>query len=119
MRFFDFLKRYINNLIRLNNLNFRVDILQNKNEAQKEKLSLLHRELDSLKEQLQIQKEDLSCTKNELDALKEKILTHEKKFPQLIAKEIFYQSLSLQQRIDQFVFDANIELKTKIIEEND
>ncbi|MGE4420281.1 MAG: hypothetical protein AB7D38_10705 [Sulfurimonas sp.] len=109
MRFFDFLKRYINNLVRLNNLNFRVDILQNENKAQKEKLSLLHRELDSLKEQLQIQKEDMSFTKNEI----------EKNIPQLIAKEIFYQSLSLQQRVDQFVFDANIELKTKIIEEND
>ncbi len=115
MRFFDFLKRYINNLVRLNNLNFRVDILQNENEAQKEKLSLLHRELDSLKEQLQIQKEDMSFTKNEI----EKILTQEKNIPQLIAKEIFYQSLSLQQRVDQFVFDASIKLKTKIIEEND
>ncbi len=110
MRFFDFLKRYINNLARLNNLNFRVDILQNKNEDQIEKLFLLHREIDSLKEQLQMQKEDMSRTKNEINSLKEKELS------QLIAKEIFYQSLSLQQRVDQFAFDAKIELKAKISE---
>lgn len=116
MHFFNFLKRYIVNLARLNNLKFRVDLLEDQNKLLKEEISLvkdknllLKNQLDNLIMQLQEQNTSFAA----------QLQQQEQKLPRLIAKEIFYQSLSLQQRVDQFAFDANIELKTKIAQENE
>lgn len=93
-----FLIRWLKNLARLNNLKFRVDILQNQNDELKKEVTQMQQQIDSLKAHLQ---------------------TMEQNLPNVVAKEIFYESLSLQQRVDQFIFDANIELKTKIAKENE
>lgn len=93
-----FVARWFYNLLRLNNLKFRVMVLEEESRSLRKRCKELQEQSSSFASQLQEQ---------------------EQKLPTLIAKEIFYQSLSLQQRVDQFIFDANIELKAKITKENE
>ena len=88
MKIIDFLRRYIKNLVTLKNLICRVDILEEQNSSLKSEI-----EIDSIK--------------TEIDSIKNSIES-------AVAKQIFYQSLSLEQRVDQFIFDANIEISRKI-----
>lgn len=90
-----FLARWLNNLVRLNNLKYKVDILQDQNQ-------LLRQQLQNLQEIVEHGRLDIR------EEIKKEV-----------ADQIFYQSLSLQQRVDQFIFDSNIELKTKIAETAD
>lgn len=102
-----FLARWFYNLLRLNNLKFRVGQIEEELKTLKESFAKLQAQEEELEAKLQIQEEELQF----------KLQTLEKNLSNMIAKEIFYQSLSLQQRVDQFAFDAKIELKTKIVEE--
>jgi len=100
-----FLARWLNDLLRLSNLKFRIVVLE-------EKVKILEEQNNTLAlniKQLQSQEENF----------KTQLQVQEENLPKIVAKEIFYQSLSLQQRVDQFIFDSNIELKTKIAKEND
>lgn len=81
-----FLLRWINNLVRLNNLKHRVIVLEEQNILLKSEVEFLKAEMASIQNTIQSS----------------------------VAKQIFYQSLSLQQRVDQFIFDANIEINKKI-----
>ncbi|MCK9474028.1 hypothetical protein [Sulfurimonas sp.] len=93
MKIIDFLRRYIKNLATLNNLKHRVDILEEQN--------------SSLKSEVRALQEQNKAFKTEIDSIENIIES-------AVAKQIFYQSLSLGQRVDQFIFDANIELSGKI-----
>ena len=75
--------RWINNLLRLNNLKHTVFIQQNS--------------INELSKQIEIQQNSINELSREINTT--------------IAKEISFQSASFQQRIDQFIFDAKIELK--------
>ena len=81
-----FLLRWINNLVRLNNLKHRVIVLEEQNILLKSEVEFLKAEMASIQNTIQSS----------------------------VAKQIFYQSLSLQQRVDQFIFDSNIEINKKI-----
>lgn len=100
-----FLIRWLNNLVRLNNLKFKTVVLEE--------------EIKVLKEQNLAHLQNLAYLQQQMDSLKAHLQDMEQNLPKVVAKEIFYESLSLQQRVDQFIFDANIELKTKIVKEND
>ncbi len=77
--------RLINNILRLNNLKHTV-IMQQK-------------QLQDQKEQLQKQQQQLNALMNSIDSK--------------VAEQISYQSVSFQQRIDQFIHDTKIDLKNE------
>lgn len=113
-----FLARWFYNLLRLNNLKFRVGQVEEELKTLRESFAKLQAQEEELKAKLQAQEEELEANLQvQEEKLEFKLQTLEKNLSNMIAKEIFYQSLSLQQRVDQFAFDAKIELKTKIAEE--
>ena len=113
-----FLARWFYNLLRLNNLKFRVGQVEEELKTLRESFAKLQAQEEELKAKLQAQEEELEFKlQTQEEELEFKLQTLEKNLSNMIAKEIFYQSLSLQQRVDQFAFDAKIELKTKIAEE--
>ncbi|MFA5234808.1 MAG: hypothetical protein WC390_10445 [Sulfurimonas sp.] len=124
-----FLARWFYNLLRLNNLKFRVGQVEEELKTLRESFAKLQAQEEELKAKLQAQEEELKAKlqaqeeelefklQTQEEELEFKLQTLEKNLSNMIAKEIFYQSLSLQQRVDQFAFDAKIELKTKIAEE--
>lgn len=107
-----FLVRWLNNLVRLNNLKFKTVVLEEDVKVLKEQNYNITQNL------LQLQQEKMYL-QQQIDSLKAHLKDMEQNLPKVVAKEIFYESLSLQQRVDQFIFDANIELKTKIAKENE
>ncbi|MEA1892775.1 MAG: glycosyltransferase family 1 protein [Campylobacterota bacterium] len=84
--------RWGNNLLRLNNLKHRVHV-------QQKQIENLNQQLDDQQFQIQNLKQDIKFFKKHIDTA--------------IAKEISFQSVSFQQRIDQFIFDAKIDLKNE------
>lgn len=129
MRFFNFLKRYISNLARLNNIKFRVDLLEEITKDLRTDCQKLQAQNDFLKTLLQTQNASFEMRLQEQsdsfmqqlqkqhDFFSTQLQKQEENLSKWIAKEALYQSLSLQQRVDQFIFDANIELKAKIAKE--
>ncbi|MDD2357136.1 MAG: hypothetical protein PHX13_04425 [Thiovulaceae bacterium] len=91
------LLRWFYNLSRLNSLKHRVYI-------QEQQIALLIQSVNNLQNELSQTRDELNQTKNELSAA----VTSE------VAKEILYQSLSFQQRIDQFIFDMKIDTNIKL-----
>ena len=94
-----FVFRWLYSFIRLSNTRHGFLMMQQEVNILKSEIGSLKSEIGSLKSEVSLQ---LQSQKNDM--------------PSLISKEIYYQSKSFQQQIDQFVFDANIELKTKIID---
>lgn len=92
-----FLLRWLYNLSRLNNIKHRVY-------SQEQQLLLMMQSLSDMQNELNQTKKALQQTKEELNAA----LTNE------VAKEILYQSMSFQQRIDQFMFDMKIDTNIKL-----
>ena len=84
------LLRWFYNLSRLNNLKHRVHV-------QEQQIALLIQSVNDLQNELR-------QTKDELNAA----VANE------VSKEILYQSLSFQQRIDQFIFDMKIDTNIKL-----
>ncbi len=80
--------RWSYNLVRLNNLKYRTFMLEQQNTA-------LKKHIDSLANQVSALRNDM---KNMVSSQ--------------VAKQISYQSVSFQQRIDQFVFDTKIKIDT-------
>lgn len=92
-----FLGRYLYNLLRINNIKHRLVVLENLTISQQQ--------------QIQDQQQQIATLKNELENSKNAI-SQEMDFK--LADLMLHHSLSLHHRIDQFVFDANIELKNSI-----
>lgn len=92
-----FLGRYLYNLLRINNIKHRLVVLENLTISQQQ--------------QIQDQQQQIATLKNELENSKNAI-SQEMDFK--LADLMLHHSLSLRHRIDQFVFDANIELKNSI-----
>lgn len=92
-----FLGRYLYNLLRINNIKHRLVVLENL--------------IISQQQQIQDQQQQIATLKNELENSKNAI-SQEMDFK--LADLMLHHSLSLRHRIDQFVFDANIELKNII-----
>ncbi|PHS58171.1 MAG: hypothetical protein COB17_04035 [Sulfurimonas sp.] len=91
--------RWSYNLLRLNNIKHSVYIHQ----------TLINTQQSQLKQQqILIDKLELKLTKRELE-----IISLQSSIDTKIAKQISYQSVSFQQRIDQFIFDTKIELKNE------
>jgi len=89
--------RWINNLLRLNNLKHTVFIQQNS--------------INELSKQIEIQQNSINELSREIEIQQNSINELSREINTTIAKEISFQSASFQQRIDQFIFDAKIELK--------
>lgn len=70
----------------------------------------------SVQNEINVLKSEIDVLKSEIDVFRSELELQKNNMPSLVSKEIYYQSKSFQQQIDQFVFDANIELKTKIID---
>ncbi|MDO9265991.1 MAG: hypothetical protein Q7U00_02810 [Sulfurimonas sp.] len=92
-----FLGRYLYNLLRINNIKHGLVVLENL--------------IISQQQQIQDQQQQIAMLKNELENSKNAI-SQEMDFK--LADLMLHHSLSLRHRIDQFVFDANIELKNSI-----
>lgn len=92
-----FLGRYLYNLLRINNIKHGLVVLENL--------------IISQQQQIQDQQQQIATLKNELENSKNAI-SQEMDFK--LADLMLHHSLSLRHRIDQFVFDANIELKNSI-----
>lgn len=92
-----FLGRYLYNLLRINNIKHGLVVLENL--------------IISQQQQIQDQQQQIDALKNELENSKNAI-SQEMDFK--LADLMLHHSLSLRHRIDQFVFDANIELKNSI-----
>jgi|GEM_PF-4065023 len=95
-----FLARWLNNLARLNNLKHKVIVLEDQNISLKSDI-------------VKLQEQNISLN-SEVEFLKAEMASIQSTIQSSVAKQIFYQSLSLQQRVDQFIFDANIEINKKI-----
>lgn len=98
------LLRWFYNLSRLNNLKHRVHM-------QEQQLVLLIQSVNNLQSELSQTKSELSQTKSELSQTKDELNATVKNE---VAQEILYQSLSFQQRIDQFIFDMKIDTNIKL-----
>lgn len=92
-----FLGRYLYNLLRINNIKHRLVVLENLTITQQQQIQDQQQQIDALKSELQNSKNAIS---QEMDFK--------------LADLMLHHSLSLRHRIDQFVFDANIELKNSI-----
>lgn len=92
-----FLGRYLYNLLRINNIKHRLVVLENLTITQRQQIQDQQQQIDALKSELQNSKNAIS---QEMDFK--------------LADLMLHHSLSLRHRIDQFVFDANIELKNSI-----
>ncbi|MDD5399884.1 MAG: hypothetical protein PHQ93_01675 [Sulfurimonas sp.] len=88
-----FLGRYLYNLLRINNIKHRLVVLENLTITQQRQIQDQQQQIDALKNELE-------SSKNIIDFK--------------LADLMLHHSLSLRHRIDQFVFDANIELKNSI-----
>lgn len=84
------LGRYLYNLLRINNIKHRLVVLENLTISQQQQIDALKNELENSK----------NAISQEMDFK--------------LADLMLHHSLSLRHRIDQFVFDANIELKNSI-----
>ncbi|MDD2449900.1 MAG: glycosyltransferase [Sulfurimonas sp.] len=89
-----FLTRWIYNILRINNIKHNVYMQQNQ-------LNVLTQQLQQQSQQMQQQLQQQS---QQIEALNSTI-------KQQVSKEILFQSLSFGQRIDQFIFDAKIDMK--------
>lgn len=99
-----FLGRYLYNLLRINNIKHRLVVLENLTISQQQ-------QIQEQQQQIQNQQQQIATLKNELENSKNAI-SQEMDFK--LADLMLHHSLSLSHRIDQFVFDANIELKNSI-----
>ena len=108
-----FVFRWLYSFIRLSNTRHGFLMMQ-------QEVNILKSEIGSLKSEIGSLKSEIGSLKSEIGSLKSEVSlqlqSQKNDMPSLISKEIYYQSKSFQQQIDQFVFDANIELKTKIID---
>ncbi len=89
--------RWINNLLRLNNLKHTVFMQENK--------------INILSKQIELQQNSISQLSHKIELQQNSINQLSKQINTKVAEEISFQSASFQQRIDQFIFDAKIELK--------
>ena len=104
------LSRWAYNILRLNNTKHRVYKQQQAIvELQRITEELRHENLQNKQMMNKVVNEN-KLLKNQLDTTLENI---DKTINTKIAKQISYQSDSFQQRLDQFIFDTNIELKLK------
>jgi len=104
------LSRWAYNILRLNNTKHRVYKQQQAIvELQRITEELRHENLQN-KQMINKVVNENKLLKNQLDTTLENI---DKTINTKIAKQISYQSDSFQQRLDQFIFDTNIELKLK------
>ena len=101
-----FVFRWLYSFIRLSNTRHGFLMMQ-------QEVNILKSEIGSLKSEIGSLKSEIGSLKSEVSL---QLQSQKNDMPSLISKEIYYQSKSFQQQIDQFVFDANIELKTKIID---
>lgn len=85
-----FFTRWLYNIARLNNIKHNIYIQQN--------------QLNALSQQVQQQSQQIQQQSQQIQQLNSTI-------KQQISKEILFQSLSFGQRIDQFIFDAKIDMK--------
>ena len=61
---------------------------------------------------MQQQQEQISQQQEYITKQQQQISLQNEQIPKRIAKEILFQSLSFQQRIDQFIFDMKMKIKT-------
>lgn len=113
--FVSFFARWTYNILRINNLKHRVFISSEEIQRLTNQLQIQSNAQNELVNQLQIQ----SNTQNELvNQLQIQIQAQNKEIsdlkniiPNEISKEILFQSLSFQQRLDQFIFDSKIDFQ--------
>lgn len=93
--------RWVYNILRINNLKYRVFISSN--------------QIEQLQIQTNIQKELINQIQKEItdfkNEMQKEITDFKNIIPNEVSKEILFQSLSFQQRIDQFIFDTKIDIK--------
>ena len=98
--------RWSYNLLRLNNLKHFVYVHQHSIET-------IQNHLETSNRHIQAQQERLESQKTQLESQQAQINSFENSIDSKIAKQISYQSVSFQQRIDQFIFDTKIDLKNE------
>ena len=105
--------RWSYNLLRLNNLKHFVYVHQHSIETIQNHLETSNRHIQAQQERLESQKTQLESQKTQLESQQAQINSFENSIDSKIAKQISYQSVSFQQRIDQFIFDTKIDLKNE------
>jgi len=103
--------RWINNLLRLNNLKHTVFIQQNSINELSKQIEIQQNSINELSKQIEIQQNSINELSKQIEIQQNSINELSREINTTIAKEISFQSASFQQRIDQFIFDAKIELK--------
>lgn len=106
MKFFQLLK----NIFRLNNLKHIVTMQQEQLQNQQKDLQSQQEQFQSQQELLKLFHEQLQNQQQEINDIQNSI---ESKINSAVAHQISYQSVSFQQRIDQFIHDTKIDLKNE------
>ena len=109
MKFFQLLK----NIFRLNNLKHIVTMQQEQLQNQQKDLQSQQEQFQSQQEQFQSQQELLKLFHEQLQNQQQEINDIQNSIDAKVAKQISYQSVSFQQRIDQFIHDTKIDLKNE------
>ena len=84
----------------------RIDEQQSKIDEQQSKIDEQQGSIAGLQELIQEQQTHINEQEFKINSLRDSINSE-------VAKQISYQSVSFQQRIDQFIFDAKIDLKNE------
>ena len=97
--FFGWFGRFIYNILRINNLKHTAFINQNRIASLEHQNVMQQKQLISLQKQLILKQKEIDSIRDTIDSK--------------IAKEMHFQSLSVQHRMDQFIFDSKITKKNE------